>query len=59
MEFDDRGGPVRDAVAALNSAWLAELGRHVGVATEAAELPPGTDPDQVVHELLGQALALT
>ncbi len=58
MEFDDRGGPVRDAVAAFNSAWQEELGRHVRIATEASDLPPGTDPDQVVYELLGQMLAL-
>ena len=58
IEFDDRGGPVRDAVAAFNSRWLEELGRHVTIATEAADLPPDTDSGQVVYELLGQMLAL-
>jgi AcrR family transcriptional regulator len=31
-EFDDRPGPVRDAVAAALDAWLGELERHAGIA---------------------------
>ena len=58
LEFDDRGGPVRDAVAGFNSAWQDELGRHVRIAAAAGDLPPETDADQVVFELNGQMLAL-
>ena len=31
-EFDDRPGPVRDAIATVIDAWLAELGRQAGIA---------------------------
>jgi AcrR family transcriptional regulator len=31
-EYDDRPGPVRDAVAAALDAWLAELERQAGIA---------------------------
>lgn len=58
LEFDDRGGPVRDAVAELNARWQGELRRHVRIAAEAGDLPPDTDPEQVVFELHGQMLAL-
>jgi AcrR family transcriptional regulator len=57
-EFDDRGGPVRDAVAALNDMWQRGLRRHVLRAIDEGDLPPGTDADQVVFELTGQMLAL-
>jgi AcrR family transcriptional regulator len=43
-EYDDRPGPVRDAIAAALDAWLAELGRQA----RAAGLE---DPDQVAFEL--------
>jgi AcrR family transcriptional regulator len=57
-EFDDRAGPVRDAVAALNGMWQRALRRHVLLAVQAGDLPPDTDPDQLVFELTGQVLAL-
>jgi AcrR family transcriptional regulator len=57
-EFDDRAGPVRDAVAALNEMWQRGLRRHVLLAAQAGDLPPDTDPDQLVFELTGQVLAL-
>jgi AcrR family transcriptional regulator len=31
-EYDDRPGPVRDAIAGLLEAWLAELGRQARIA---------------------------
>jgi AcrR family transcriptional regulator len=58
IEFDDRDGPVRDAVAALNDMWQRGLRRHVRLAVQAGDLPAETDPDQVVFELTGQVLAL-
>ena len=58
VEFDDRGGPVRDAIAALDDMWQRGLHRQVGRAMADGDLPPTTDPDQVVFELTGQMLAL-
>jgi AcrR family transcriptional regulator len=57
-EFDDRAGPVRDAIATLNEMWQRGLRRHVLLAVRAGDLPPDTDADQVVFELTGQMLAL-
>ncbi len=31
-EYDDRPGPVRDAIAAALDAWLGELERQAGIA---------------------------
>ncbi len=43
-EFDDRPGPVRDAIAAALDVWIGELARQARVA--GAE-----DPDRVAFEL--------
>jgi AcrR family transcriptional regulator len=47
-EFDDRPGPVRDAIVAAVGAWTAELSRH-------ARLAGFDDPDQVAFELVSVA----
>lgn len=57
-EYDDRDGPVRDAVAGLVGLWERDLRLHVRLAVEAGDLPVETDPDQMVFELVGQMLAL-
>ncbi|GAA4712625.1 TetR/AcrR family transcriptional regulator [Phytohabitans rumicis] len=57
-EFDDRAGPVRDAVAGLTALWERDLRIHVRLAVAAGDLPAGTDPDQVVFELGGVLMAL-
>ena len=57
-EFDDRGGPVRGAVAGLNAVWRRDLRGHVRDAVAAGHLPPDTDPDQLTFELVGVMLAL-
>lgn len=57
-EFDGRDGPVRDAVAGLNAVWQRDLRTHVRRAVDAGDLPPDTDPDQLVYELVGVMLAL-
>ncbi len=49
-EFDDRPGPVRDAIRGGVEAWLAELAQQARVA----DLP---DPDQVAFELWATGLA--
>jgi AcrR family transcriptional regulator len=51
LEFDDRPGPVRDAVAAHMERWLGVLGREAKAAVAAGELPPDTDPRQLAFEL--------
>jgi AcrR family transcriptional regulator len=43
-EYDDRPGPVRDAIAAGLEAWLGELGRQARVAGAA-------EPDRFAFEL--------
>ncbi|WP_297545036.1 TetR/AcrR family transcriptional regulator [Amycolatopsis sp.] len=57
-EFDDRPGPVRDAVAGLHSLWQNDLRRHIRLAIAAGELPDGTEADQLLFELGGVMLAL-
>jgi AcrR family transcriptional regulator len=44
VEYDDRPGPVRDAIAAALDAWIGELTRQARIA--GAE-----DPDRVAFEL--------
>jgi AcrR family transcriptional regulator len=43
-EYDDRPGPVRDAIAAALDAWIAELTRQ-------AEIAGAEDPGRVAFEL--------
>ncbi|MFC4119090.1 TetR/AcrR family transcriptional regulator [Nonomuraea zeae] len=57
-EFDGRKGPVRDAVEARFDDWRARLRKEAGRAADAGDLPAGTDPDQLVFELLGLVMAL-
>jgi AcrR family transcriptional regulator len=57
-EFDGRPGAVRDAVESRFEAWRGRLGKEAGRAVDAGELPAGTDPEQVVFELLGVVMAL-
>jgi AcrR family transcriptional regulator len=49
-EYDDRPGPVRDAIAGAIDAWLAELGRQAWAAGLA-------EPDRVAFELYAVAMA--
>ncbi|MEU1935802.1 TetR/AcrR family transcriptional regulator [Streptomyces coeruleorubidus] len=57
-EFDGRDGPVRDAIAGLDSLWRRDLSIHIRRAVTVGELPADTDPDQLVYELVGIMLAL-
>ena len=56
-EFDDRPGPVRDQLARGQREWIAALKLGVALAIEAGELARDTDPEQLVFELYGIALA--
>jgi AcrR family transcriptional regulator len=58
VEFDDRPGPVRDALASMVRAWHAALERSIGLAVEAGHLRPDTDPQQMLFEIHGLILAL-
>jgi len=58
VEFDDRPGPVRDALAEMVMAWHAALERAIGIAIEAGQLRPDTDPQQMLFEMHGLILAL-
>lgn len=56
-EFDDRPGPVRDALARGQRAWSAILQKAVRLAIEEGELRPDTDVEQFVFECFGIALS--
>jgi AcrR family transcriptional regulator len=58
VEFDDRPGPVRDALAAMVQAWHGALARSIHIAVEEGHLLPGADATQMLFELHGLILAL-
>ena len=58
VEFDDRPGPVRDALASMVRAWHAALERAIKLAIETDELRADTDPTQMLFEVHGLILAL-
>jgi AcrR family transcriptional regulator len=58
VEFDDRPGPVRDALVGMVRAWHAALQRAITLAQQEGQLRPDTDPLQLLFELHGLILAL-
>ena len=58
VEFDDRPGPVRDALASMVRAWQAALERAIALSIEAGHLQPDTDALQMLFEIHGLILAL-
>ena len=58
VEFDDRPGPVRDALAGMVQAWQDALVRAVRLAVTEGHLRDDTDPKQLVFEVHGLILAL-
>ena len=58
VEFDDRPGPVRDALATMVGAWHAALERAIGQAVEEGQLRADTDAAQMLFEVHGLILAL-
>ena len=58
VEFDDRPGPVRDALASMVQAWHAALARAIRLAVDAGHLRADTDAEQMLFELHGLILAL-
>ena len=57
VEFDDRPGPVRDALASSVQAWLAALHRAVVQAKEQGQLNADADEEQMAFEIHGLILA--
>jgi AcrR family transcriptional regulator len=58
VEFDDRPGPVRDALASMVQAWQNALERAIRLAIEEGHLRADTDPPQMLFEVHGLILAL-
>ncbi|MBN9410980.1 MAG: TetR/AcrR family transcriptional regulator [Burkholderiales bacterium] len=58
VEFDDRPGPVRDALASSVQTWLAAMRRAVVQAVGEGHLRAGIDADQLLFEIHGLILAL-
>jgi AcrR family transcriptional regulator len=58
VEFDDRVGPVRDALEVSVKTWLAAVRRAIEIAVEEKHLSTDTDPKQVMFEIHGLILAL-
>jgi AcrR family transcriptional regulator len=57
-EFDDRPGPVRDALAEAMDAWVDLLARVAQSAIKAGELRPDVRPAQLAFEIqaMGEAV---
>ena len=56
-EYDDRPGPIRDAVIANQNRGRAISEKAVRLAIEEGHLRPGTDPEQIAFEMLAIVLA--
>ena len=58
VEFDDRPGPVRDALVSMVQTWHAALERAIRLAIDEGHLRADTDPQQMLFEVHGLILAL-
>ena len=58
VEFDDRPGPVRDALASSIKTWLSAFYRAVVQAKEEGHLSADADEEQIAFEIHGLILAL-
>jgi len=58
VEYDDRPGPIREALVAMVQAWQGALLRCVQQSITTGDLKPGTDASQLVYEMYGLILAL-
>ncbi|MCC6853013.1 MAG: TetR/AcrR family transcriptional regulator [Rubrivivax sp.] len=58
VDFDDRPGPVRDALASMVGAWQSALERAIRIAVEEGHLRADTDVQQMLFEIHGLILAL-
>ena len=58
FELDDREGELRDLLLQDVTRWRSALRRTVLQAMETADLKPDTQPEQLVGEIYGLAIAL-
>ena len=58
VEFDDRPGPVRDALASSVNTWLAAMHRAVVQAKQEGHLRADADEQQIAFEIHAMILAL-
>lgn len=58
VEFDDRPGPVRDAVVAGLAELRKHLSRSIKQAVDERQLAANTDPEQLAFELFSVILGL-
>ena len=58
VEFDDRPGPVRDALVGMVRTWQGTLERAIRIAVDEGHLRADTDPQQLLFEVHGLILAL-
>ena len=58
VEFDDRPGPVRDALVDTVLTWHAAMKRAIAQAKAEGHLNPDVDEDQTLFEIHGLILAL-
>ncbi|MDE2618404.1 MAG: TetR/AcrR family transcriptional regulator [Burkholderiales bacterium] len=58
VDFDDRPGPVRDALASSVKTWLAAVQRAVVQAKEEGQLVPDADASQIGFEIHALILAV-
>ena len=58
VEFDDRPGPVRDALVAMVQTWQSSLERAIEMAMREGHLRADTEPAQMLFEVHGLILAL-
>jgi AcrR family transcriptional regulator len=58
VEFDDRPGPVRDALVTMVETWQRALGRAIRAAVSEGHLRADTDVEQLLFEIHGLILAL-
>lgn len=58
VEYDDRPGPIRDALIGIVKEWREALLKCVQQSIEAGDLKSSTDPLQVVYEMNALVLGL-
>ena len=58
VEFDDRPGPVRDALVSMVRTWHDAMERAIRIAVEEGHLKADADPMQMLFEIHGLILAL-
>ena len=58
VEFDDRPGPVRDALVDMVRTWQAAMLRAIQLAIDTGDLAPDTDAEQMLFEVHALVLAV-